>query len=322
MKMVILDGYTTNPGDNPWTGLEELGKLTVHDRTPEDRIIERCKGADIVFTNKTALTSDTLEALPDLKYICVLATGYNIVDLNAANRLGITVSNVPGYSPPSVAQHVFALILEFSSRVGMHDEAVKNGEWSKSGDFCFWKKPLLELKDKTLGIIGFGNIGHKVARLGNAFGMNVLAYAPRPKPEPGFKPFRFAGMDEVFSESDVISLHCPLTDENLHFVNRERIHSMRRSAILINTARGPLIDENALSKALTDGVIAGAGLDVTETEPIPDSSPLLKAPNTIITPHIAWATRESRSRLTAITVKNTKAFISGNPQNVVNTPTR
>lgn len=320
MNMVILDGYTTNPGDNTWTGLENLGELTVYDRTPEELIIERSKDAEIIFTNKTVLSAKTLKALPKLKFICVLATGYNIVDLKTADEQGIFVSNIPGYSPPAVSQHVFALILEFYNRVSEHDQSIKNGKWSTSEDFCFWNNTLSELKDKTLGIVGFGDIGNMVAKIGNAFGMNIVAYAPRPKPKPDFENFSFAGLEEVFRESDIITLHCPLTEENIHFVNSELLKKMKPGAILINTARGPLINESDLAEALTQKTIAGAGLDVTEIEPIQIDNPLLKAPNVIITPHIAWATLEARKRLTAIAVENTKAFLSGKPQNRVNKP--
>jgi glycerate dehydrogenase len=320
MKIVILDGYTTNPGDNPWTSLESLGELEVYDRTPEDLIVERSKNADIIFANKAGLSAEVLKQLPQLKFICVLATGYNIIDLKTANEMGIVVSNVPGYSPPAVSQHVFALILEFYCRVGEHDQDVKNGKWAQSQDFCFWNSPLFELKDKTLGIIGFGDIGHQVARLGNAFGMNVLAYAPRPKPMPDFKPFAFADLEDVFAQSDIVSLHCPLTDGNRHFIDKSLLKKMKPEAILINTARGPLINEHDLAEALSAKTIAGAGLDVAEVEPMPADNPLLKAPNTIITPHIAWATIEARKRLTAIAVKNAKAFIAGTPENVVNSP--
>lgn len=320
MNMVILDGYTTNPGDNPWTELEKLGALTVYDRTADDQVVERAKDAEIIFANKTNLPADVLKKLPKLKFICILATGYNVVNLEAANELGIIVSNVPGYSQPAVAQHVFAMILEFFCQVADHDADVKKGKWSNSKDFCFWNAPLRELHDKTLGIIGFGSIGHNVASIANAFGMKILAYAPRPKAKPDFDPFEFADLEEVFRRSDVVTLHCPLTTENKYFVNSKLLSTMKPEAILINTARGPLVDENDLAEALKKETIAGAGVDVAEVEPLPADSPLLSAPNIKITPHIAWATVEARTRLTAIAVENTKAFIAGQPQNIVNSP--
>ncbi|SMF40073.1 D-2-hydroxyacid dehydrogenase [Desulfovibrio gilichinskyi] len=318
MRMVILDGYTINPGDNPWTELEKLGDLVCYDRTLPSKIIERCMDAEIVFTNKTVFTAEIINSLPNLKFISVLATGYNTIDLSAAAKKGIIVSNVPGYSPPSVAQHVFALLLNFSNQVSLHDKAVKDGEWSAQEDFCFWKTPLFELKGKKLGVVGFGGIGNKVAALGNAFGMEVIAYAPRPKPKPEYLPFKFSSLEELMSESDVISLHCPLTPENEKFINRSLLRTMKKNAILINTARGQLINEEDLADALKSGTIGGAALDVLSKEPISPDNPLLTAPNILITPHIAWATLEARTRLTKITVQNAEAFISGHPINVVN----
>lgn len=318
MKIVILDGYTVNPGDNPWTELEKLGELTVYDRTKQEEVLERAAGAEIILTNKTILTEEIINSLPELKFISVLATGYNVVDLAAAAKRKIPVSNAPGYSPPSVAQHVFALLLEYTNRVNLHDQAVKNGEWATQQDFCFWKTPLLELQGKKIGIVGFGGIGQKVGVIANGFGMEVLAYAPRPKPEPDYKPFRFVELEELFSHSDVISLHCPLTDENEKFINSSLLSSMKGNAFIINTARGQLIDESALARALTAGTIAGAALDVVDSEPMQPGSPLTGAPNIIITPHIAWATLEARSRLSSITVTNIESFLKGTPVNVVN----
>lgn len=315
--MVILDGYTVNPGDNPWTELEKLGDLTVFDRTPVSKIIERCIDADIVSTNKVLFPKEIINGLPKLKFISVLATGYNTIDLEAAAKQGVIVSNVPGYSPPSVAQHVIAMLLNFSNNVSLHNTAIKNGEWSTHKDFCFWKAPLFELQGKKIGIVGFGDIGSKVAALANAFGMEVLAYAPRPKTEPSYSPFKFVELDELFAESDVISLHCPLTDSNKHFVNSGLLSTMKKSGILINTARGQLINEQDLADSLHNGTIGGAALDVVEIEPILPNNPLLKSPNTVITPHIAWATLEARSRLTKTTVENVAAFIKGAPVNVV-----
>ncbi|MFW5499311.1 MULTISPECIES: D-2-hydroxyacid dehydrogenase [unclassified Maridesulfovibrio] len=318
MKTVILDSYTLNPGDNPWTGLEELCELAVYDRTKPEQILERAAEADIILTNKTVLNADTIKALPKLKFISVLATGYNVVDLDEAAARNIPVSNVPDYSPPSVAQHVFAMILNHANRVAMHDQAVKEGQWAQQEDFCFWNAPLIELAGKKMGIVGFGAIGQKVGTIANSFGMEVLAYAPRPKPEPHYSPFNFVSLEELFREADVVSLHCPLTAENEKFINKELLSTMKANAYLINTARGPLIDEAALAEALTEGVIAGAALDVVEKEPMLPGNPLSGTPNLTITPHIAWATLEARSRLTGITVANVKAFLQGKAVNVVN----
>ena len=318
MKITVLDGYTVNPGDNPWTELEKLGELTVYDRTEQDQIVERSIDAEIIMINKTVLTEKTISSLPNLKYIVVLATGYNAVDINAARACGVTVSNIPAYSPPSVAQHVFAMLLDFANKVSLHDNAVKNGEWATQNDFCFWKTTLFELKDKKMGIVGFGDIGQKVGIIANAFGMEVMAYAPRPKPAPDYSPFKFCSREELFRESDVISLHCPLTDENKGFIDKKLISTMKSNAILINTARGPLINEKDLAEALTNRVIAGAALDVVENEPMRPGSHLAGAPNLVITPHIAWATLEARSRLSAIAVQNVAAFQNGSPINVVN----
>ncbi len=318
MNIVILDGYTVNPGDNPWTELEALGNLTVYDRTEQEEIIQRASNAEIILTNKTLLTDEVISALPKLKFIAVLATGYNVVDLDAASKRRIPVANVPGYSPPSVAQHVFAMLLDFANKVGLHDQAVKNGEWAAQKDFCFWKAPLIELKDKKLGIVGFGNIGQQVGIIANAFGMEVLAYAPRPKPAPQYLPFKFVELDELFTEADVVSLHCPLTTENEKFINKSIFSRMKKSAFMINTARGQLINEADLAEALKDGLIAGAALDVINTEPMLPGSPLAVAPNITITPHIAWATLEARSRLTEITTHNISSFIKGSPVNIVN----
>ncbi|WP_421902690.1 D-2-hydroxyacid dehydrogenase [Maridesulfovibrio sp.] len=318
MKTVILDGYTLNPGDNPWTGLEELCEITVYDRTKPEQIRERATGADIILTNKTVLDADIINGLPKLKFISVLATGYNVVDLDAAAARNIPVSNVPGYSPPSVAQHVFALLLNHANRVATHDQAVKNGQWAQQEDFCFWNAPLVELAGKKMGIVGFGDIGKKVGVIANSFGMEVLAYAPRPKPEPEYTPFSFVSLEEIFSAADVISLHCPLTAENENFVNKKLLSTMKANAYLINTARGPLINEADLAQALTKGVIVGAALDVVEEEPMLPGNPLSGAPNLTITPHIAWATLEARSRLTNTTVENVRSFLKGKTINVVN----
>ncbi|TIH12972.1 D-2-hydroxyacid dehydrogenase [Marinifilum sp. JC120] len=318
MKTIILDGYTLNPGDNPWTGLEEICELTVHDRTEPEDIIERAADADIILTNKTALSAKIIKKLPRLKFISVLATGYNVVDLEAAAARNIPVSNVPGYSPPSVAQHVFALLLNHSNRVAMHDRAVKEGQWAQQKDFCFWNAPLIELAGKKIGIVGFGDIGKKVGTIANSFGMEVLVYAPRPKPAPEYTPFSFVSLEELFREADAVSLHCPLTADNEKFVDKKLLSTMKSNAYLINTARGPLINETDLAAALTSGIIAGAALDVVEEEPMMPGNPLSGTPNLTITPHIAWATLEARSRLTDTTVENVKAFLNGKTVNVVN----
>ncbi|WP_415716624.1 D-2-hydroxyacid dehydrogenase [Maridesulfovibrio sp.] len=318
MKTVVLDGNTLNPGDNPWTGLEKICDLTVYDRTEPEQTIARAKDADIILTNKTLLNAEVINSLPKLKFISVLATGYNVVDLKAASARSIPVSNVPGYSPPSVAQHVFALLLGHANKVAMHDLAVKEGQWAGQKDFCFWNAPLIELAGKKMGIVGFGDIGQRVGTIANSFGMEVLAYAPRPKPAPGYAPFNFVGLDELFKEADVVSLHCPLTAENEKFINKKLLATMKPNAYLINTARGPLINETDLASALTGGIIAGAALDVVSEEPMLPGNPLSGTPNLTITPHIAWATLEARSRLTATTVENVQAFLNGKAVNVVN----
>ncbi|NDV26943.1 D-2-hydroxyacid dehydrogenase [Desulfovibrio sp. JC010] len=318
MKTVILDGYTLNPGDNPWTGLEEICDLTVYDRTPPQLVLERAKNADIILTNKTQLSAEIINNLPRLKFISVLATGYNVVDLEAAASRNIPVSNVPGYSPPSVAQHVFALLLAHANRVAMHDQAVKDGQWAQQEDFCFWNAPLFELAGKKMGIVGFGDIGKRVGSIANSFGMEVLVYAPRPKPAPDYEPFSFVSLKELFREADVVSLHCPLTAENERFINKNMLSTMKPSAYLINTARGPLINEADLAAALTGGIIAGAALDVVGVEPMLPGNPLSGTPNLTITPHIAWATLEARSRLTGTTVENVQAFLNEKTINVVN----
>lgn len=318
MKLVVLDGYTLNPGDNPWDEVAAFGEFTVYDRTPRELIVERSLSADIVLTNKTPITAETLAALPDLKLVCVLATGYNVVDLEVARRLGIPVVNVPEYGSLSVAQHAIALLLELTNRVALYDAVVKRGEWSKSRDFTLMREPLTELAGKTLGIVGLGRIGARVAAVAHALGMEILAHNPRSQNAPEGMPVRWLSLDELFRRSDVVSLHCPLTGENEGMVNAARLSSMRPGALLINTARGALICEADLAKALEEGIIAGAALDVSAREPILPDNPLLTAKNCLITPHIAWATLAARSRLMAITAKNIEAFLAGSPQNVVN----
>jgi glycerate dehydrogenase len=317
MKIVVLDGYTLNPGDLSWSGLEALGNCTIHDRTPPERIVPRASGVEIILTNKTALSADTISRLTSLKYISVLATGYNIVDVEAARKRGIPVSNVPLYATESVAQMVFAHLLNLTLNVAHHAQTVRDGRWSASVDFCYWDTPLIELQGLTMGIIGFGRIGRATAKLARAFGMKVIVYdvtTPSEIPEG----CRMVELEDVFRESDVVSLHCPLTPQTENLVSPERLALMKPTAYLINTSRGPLIDEQALADALNSSRIAGAGLDVLSVEPPDQSNPLLTAKNCQITPHIAWATRAARQRLLQVTVDNVAAFLTGKPQNVIN----
>ncbi len=320
MKIVVLDGYALNPGDMSWGALEELGECQVFDRTPAEQVVERAVAADIVLTNKAVLSREVIGKLPNLKYIGVTATGTNVVDLAAARERGIPVTNVPAYSTRSVAQMVFALLLEMTQQVGHHARLVREGRWSASPDFCFWERPLIELEGLTMGIVGAGDIGSTVAKLACAFGMKVLVTtrSPEKKREALGAEVRFVDLDTLFRESDVISLHCPLTPETSGMVNAERIGCMKSSAFLINTGRGPLIDEKALAEALNAERIAGAGLDVLSTEPPPADNPLQMAKNCFITPHIAWATRAARKRLMATVAANVAAFVAGRQQNVVN----
>ncbi len=320
MNIVVLDGYALNPGDLSWQGLERLGGLKVHDRTPPEAVLERAAGAEVLLTNKTVLSREVIEALPELRYIGVLATGYNVVDIEAARQRGIPVTNIPGYGTRSVAQMVFALLLELTSQVGHHAELVRQGGWTQSRDFCFWDRPLIELDGLTLGVIGFGQIGRQVARLALAFGMKVLVHTGHPERyREEFAPLgiEFAGLDETFRRSDVISLHCPLTEETRGLVSRERLARLKAGAMLINTGRGPLVDEAALADALNHDRLAGAGLDVLCAEPPAADNPLLQAKNCFITPHIAWATRAARERLMAIAVDNLQAWRNGQPVNRV-----
>ena len=318
MKIVVLDGYTLNPGDNPWDELAQLGALTVYDRTPSDQIIGRAAGAQIVLTNKTLLTAETLRQLSQLRFVAVLATGYNVVDVGAARARGVPVSNVPEYGTDSVAQHVFALLLELCHHVGLHDRAVKNGEWMRSVDFCFWKMPPVELNGLTMGIVGLGRIGRRVGMLAQAFGMNVVAAGGTRRDDPGFRPFAWTTIPALFATADVISLHCPLTADNARFVNRDLLRRVKPSAFFINVARGGLVDEAALTVALNAGQLAGAAVDVASAEPMAADNPLVQARNCFITPHIAWASLAARRRLMATTVQNVQAFIAGRPINVVN----
>lgn len=317
MKIVILDGYTENPGDLSWEGFEKLGELTVYDRTPENEAADRIGDAQIVITNKTPISEAVLEACPSIKYIGILATGYNIVDVEAAKKRGIPVCNIPTYGTAAVAQMVFALLLEICHHAGAHSDAVKEGRWSANKDWCFWDYPLIELAGKTMGIIGFGRIGQAAGRLARAFGMNVLAFDSMPN-ESGRRIAEYASLDELYSRSDVISLHCPLFPATEKMICRESIQKMKDGVILINTSRGGLIDEDDLAEALQDGKVYAAGCDVVSTEPIKEENPLLKCANAILTPHIAWAPKESRQRLMDIAVDNLEKFMKGNAQNVVN----
>ena len=317
MKIVVLDGHTLNPGDLSWRGLEALGDCTVHDRTGPDQTVPRAAGAEILLTNKTVLSGAILDRLPDCKYIGVLATGYNIVDIDAAAGNQIVVTNVPTYAAQSVAQMVFAHVLNLTQHVGHHSRTVGDGRWAQSPDFCYWDYPLVELAGKTMGIIGLGRIGRTTAQLARAFGMNPIGYDSDPGACAAAKCTPVE-LDEIFSSSDIVTLHCPLTDQTEGIVNAERLAMMKPTAFLINTSRGPLVDQRALADALNDGRIAGAGLDVLRIEPPPADNPLAAAKNCYITPHIAWATREARARLLATATENVKAFLSGVPRNVVN----
>ncbi|MFW6170376.1 MAG: D-2-hydroxyacid dehydrogenase [Planctomycetota bacterium] len=318
MKIIVLDGYTLNPGDNPWSELEALGELTVYDRTPRAEIFERASKAEIVLTNKTPLDAGTLERLPALKFISVLATGYNVVDTDAARRLGIPVSNVPEYGTSSVSQHVLAMMLHFARQCELHSQRVHEGQWRHCNDFCFWKTPQVELVGKRLGIVGFGRIGRCVGRLAHALGMEVIAFDVQRNEPPDYTPFAWRSVEEIFAESDFVTMHCPQTAENAGMVNRGLLEQMQPHAIFINTARGGLVNEEDLAIALNQGKIGGAALDVLSVEPPSADNPLLQARNCLITPHIAWATLEARRRLMAITVENVRGFLQGTPRNVVN----
>ena len=317
MNIVVLDGYTLNPGDLSWDELKRLGPSAIYDRTPPELVLERAREAEIILTNKTVLTREAILALPKLKYIGVLATGYNVVDIAAAKERGIPVTNVPDYGTPSVAQHTFALLLELAQRVGHHAQTVRDGAWARSADFCYWDFPLIELHGLTFGIIGFGKIGRAVAKLAEAFGMHVLVHS-RSKPKDLPPNYEFVNLDELLPRSDVVSLHCPLTPENKQFINAERLTRMKQSAFLLNTSRGPLLDEPAVANALNSGTLAGAGLDVLSGEPSKADNPLLTAKNCFVTPHIGWATRAARARLMDIAVENIREFVAGRPRNVVN----
>jgi glycerate dehydrogenase len=296
--------------------LAALGECEIHDRTPASEVVARARGAEVVFTNKVVLPAEVIERLPQLRYIGVLATGYNVVDVDAARRRGIVATNVPAYGTTSVAQMVFAHLLNLTQHVADHAETVRRGAWSKSPDFCYWNHPLVELAGLTLGLVGFGRIGQETAKIGLAFGMKVIFHDVAAPPESQALG-RFVPLDTLFRESDVVSLHCPLTETNRHLVNRDRLRLMKPTAFLINTSRGPLIDEEALAEALNQGRLAGAGLDVLATEPPAENHPLYTAKNCYITPHIAWATRSARQRLMDIAVSNLRAFLAGQPVNAL-----
>ena len=317
-RIVVLDGYTLNPGDLSWDGLSALGQLTVHDRTPGDQILARAEGADILFVNKTPLDAATLAALPGVRYIGVLATGYNVVDIAAARDRGITVTNIPTYGTTAVAQMTFALLLELCHHVGAHSDAVRSGAWTRSPDFCFWQYPLVELADKVLGIVGYGRIGQAAGRIALAFGMEVLAFDQFPRKELEGEKMHYTSLEDLLVRSDAVSLHCPLTDENRGMICRKSLRTMKPTAMLINTARGPLVCDADLAEALNAGWIAGAAVDVLSVEPPPADNPLLTAQNCIVTPHIAWAPVASRKRLMDIAADNLRQFLEGHPVNVVN----
>jgi glycerate dehydrogenase len=317
MRIVVLDGYTMNPGDNPWTEVARLGDLTVYDRTEPDRIVERATGAEVAVTNKVPFTEHTLAQLPELRFIAVTATGYHVVDIDAARRRGIPVSNVPVYATDSVAEFVFALLLELSHQAAHHSELVHAGEWTRSKDFCFWRTPLTELAGMQMGIVGFGRIGRRVGEIAHAFGMSVCAYDAWPGEAPAYRPFAWKRVEEVFAEADVVSLHCPETEENRGMADARLLSLMKREAVFINTARGTLVNEADLAAALNEGRISGAGLDVVLQEPIRPDNPLLTAKNCLITPHIAWATLAARRRLMRTTADSIAAFVAGKPINLV-----
>ena len=310
MKIIVLDGYGLNPGDLNWEGFESLGELTVYDRTLPSELMQRAAGAEVLITNKTLITAENMADLPELKYIGVLATGYNVVDIDAAKARGIVVTNIPAYSTASVAQMVFAHILNITQRVGYYADENKQGRWTKNADFCYWDTQLVELQGKKMGIVGLGNIGQATARIAQAFGMEVCVYSSKPQfvLPSGIKKM---DLDELFAECDVISLHCPLTPDTKEMVNADRLSKMKSNAILINTGRGPLINEQDLADALNEGRIAAAGLDVLSVEPSVEGNPLLTARNCFITPHIAWATLEARTRLMEIAVQNLKSYLNG-----------
>ena len=317
MKIVELDGYAANPGDLSWEPLQELGELTVYDRTPASLVVERAKDADIILINKVLITEEVLSQLPRLKYIGVLATGYNVVDVKAATKRGIVVTNIPAYSTESVAQMTFAHILNITNRIGHYARQSREGRWSSNPDFCYWDTQLWELSGKTIGIVGLGNIGMRVATIARYFGMDVFAYTSKNSADLP-EGIQKTTLDGLFAVCDIVSLHCPLTADTRHLINRESLEKMKEGSILINTGRGPLVDEEAVAEALASGHLGGYGADVMIDEPPSPNNPLLAQRNAFITPHIAWATREARQRLMDICVRNVKAFIEGKRLNAVN----
>ncbi|MDD4321348.1 MAG: D-2-hydroxyacid dehydrogenase [Acidaminococcaceae bacterium] len=318
MKIVVLDGYAENPGDLTWSALENLGNLMVYDRTEETKIVERINDAEIVIVNKTKIDKTVLDACPEIRYIGVLATGYNNIDIEYAKKRGILVANVPTYGTFAVGQFAIALLLEICHRIGHHDKVVHEGKWTNNLDWCFWDYPLIELSGKTMGIIGFGHIGKTTGRIGKALGMNIIAYTPNPQAEDKKEVEFVDKLDDFFAQADVVVLHCPLFPETKEIINKTNIEKMKDGVIIINNSRGGLINEKDLAGALKSGKIYAAGLDVVATEPIDKENPLLTAPNCIITPHISWAAKESRKRLLNIAVENVAAFIAGKAINIVN----
>ncbi|MCF2445434.1 D-2-hydroxyacid dehydrogenase [Dyadobacter sp. CY345] len=316
MNIVILDGYTLNPGDQDWAPIQSLGNVTVYDRSAPEQIVERAIDADAVLVNKVIMNDNILSHLPKLKYIGVCATGYNNIDIKSTSKLGIVVTNVKAYGTKSVAQHTFALLLALVNHIELHSQSVRDGDWAASADFCYWKTPLVELAGKTIGLVGLGDIGSQVAKIALAFGMNVIAYRKNPE-QTHDTDIEMVSLETLFKQSDVISLHCPLTEETKNLINAERLSWMKPTSYLLNTGRGPLINEEDLAKALNNKTIAGAGLDVLSSEPPKADNPLLTAPNCIITPHIAWASFEARKRLLQMVADNLAAFISGETTNVV-----
>lgn len=318
MQIVVLDGYTENPGDLSWSGLETLGRLTVYDRTPAEKVAERIGDAEAVYTNKTPITKETLDACPNVKFIGVLATGYNIVDVETAKAKKIPVCNIPTYGTDAVAQFAIALLLELCHHIGEHSDCVKKGDWTNNADWCFWNYPLVELAGKTIGIIGLGRIGRKTGEIAQSLGMKVVAFDTHRDPSAESETCRYAELDELLSASDVIALHCPLFASTQGIINKNTIAKMKDGVMIINNSRGPLVVEEDLRDALNSGKVAGAAVDVVSTEPIKMDNPLLQAKNMIITPHISWAPKESRQRLMNIAVENLKKFLEGSPVNVVN----
>jgi glycerate dehydrogenase len=318
MKIVVLDGYTLNPGDLSWDALKKLGDVTIYDRTPQHQVLERSKDAGVILSNKTPVREDVIKQLPSLQFIGVLATGFNVIDVDAAKKQSIIVANVPGYGTESVVQMTFALLLELCQHVQRHSDSVMDGAWAKSADWCYWNFPLIELAGKTLGIIGFGRIGQKVGDVATAFGMNIIGSSRHQSDQQHRKNFRWAPIPELLEQCDIVSIHCPLFPETQGLINKDSLGTMKKSAFLLNTSRGQIIVDQDLADALNNDVIAGAGIDVLSAEPPLKDNPLFGAKNCIITPHIAWATREARTRLMDMAVDNLKAFISGNPVNVVN----